>query len=131
MKPSNKPPAFRLLRAGLVGCAGLLVLAGCATVQPTAFPIGHQIFPPKASSAPVALFKDSLPDRKYEPVARLNVHVEKTFFIPSAFEEVRTQLEDLARQKGADAIIEIVEKKSRLNETFIYNVAGVAIVYTD
>ncbi len=82
--------------------------------------------------APVQLFKDGLlPMRPYAVVARLNVHIEKTFFIPSAFPEARPQLEDLARGHGADALIEIEEKKSRLNETFIYNVTATAVAFTD
>jgi hypothetical protein len=124
VKPSNK------LLPVLLGLAGLL-LTGCSTVQPTAFPIGNRLHPAKASTAPVQLFRDALPDRKYEPVAKLNVHLEKTHFIPSTFAEALPKLEDLARRHGADAIIQIEEKKSRLNETFIYNVTATAIVFTD
>lgn len=124
MKRSNK------VRAILLGLAGLL-LAGCATVQPTAFPVGERRRPPKPSAAVVQWFRDAEPARPFEVVARLNVHIEKTFLIPSAFEEARPKLEDLARQHGADAIIRVEEKKSRHLETFIYNVAATAIVFTD
>lgn len=96
-----------------------------------AFPIGDRIHPPKSSTAVVQFFKGAAPARKFEPVARLNVHIEKTFFIPSAFEEARPRLEDLARHSGADAIIQVEEKKSRLNETFIYNVSATAVVFTE
>ena len=61
----------------------------------------------------------------------MNVHIEKTFFIPSAFGDALPQLEELARSYGADALTKIEEKKSRLNETFIYNVSATAIVFTD
>ena len=126
MKPRSSNP----LRA-LLGVA-VLALAGCATLQPTGIPVGDRIYPPKASTAPVLLFRDgALPARKFQPVAKLNVHIEKTFFIPSAFAEARPELENLARKHGADAIIQIEEKKSRLYETFIYNVSGTAIVFTD
>jgi hypothetical protein len=124
VKPSNN------LLPALLGFAGL-IFTGCATVQPTAFPIGNRLHPPKASTAAVQLFRDTLPDRKYEPVARLNVHIEKTHFIPSSFAEALPKLEDLARRHGADAIIQVEEKKSRLNETFIYNVTATAIRFTD
>lgn len=123
MKRSNK------VRATLLALTGLL-LAGCATMQPTAFPVGERR-PPKPSAAVVEWFRDAEPTRPFEVVARLNVHIEKTFLIPSAFDEARPKLEDLARQHGADAIIRVEEKKSRHLETFIYNVAATAIVFTD
>ncbi len=61
----------------------------------------------------------------------MNVHIEKTFFLPSAFEEALPQLKKLARQNGAYAVMDIAEKKSHLLETFIYNVSATAIVFDD
>lgn len=101
------------------------------TAQSTAFPVGEKRFPPKPDHAPVLLYRDAQPPRSFMVVAKLNVHIEKTFLIPSAFSEALPQLEELARHSGADALIEVVEKKSRLNETFIYNVTATAIVFTD
>lgn len=100
-------------------------------MQPTAIPVGAGRFPAKAPDAPVVLFRGAPPSRPYEPVARLNVHIEKTFFISSAFPDARPQLEKLAREVGADAVMQIEEKSSRLNETFIYNVSATAIVFRD
>ena len=121
--PSNK------LR--LIFLAGLgWTLAGCMSVQPIAFPIGERR-EPKPPNAVVSIYRDTAPDRAFEPVARLNVHIEKTFLIPTAFNEAKPKLEELARQHGADALINIQEKKSRLNETFIYNVSATAIAFTD
>ena len=118
------------LRCGVL--TGLLIfLGGCVSVQPTAFPLGAKQHTPKSAATPVLLFKDGLPHRPYESVARLNVHIEKTFFIPSAFSEALPRLEELARQQGADALTEVVERKSRLNETFIYNVTATAVAFTD
>lgn len=111
----------------LLLCLGL---SGCMTAQSTAFPVGEKRFPAKPSQTPIQLFRDAAPSRPYAPVAKLNVHIEKTFFVLSAFPEALPQLENLARQHGADALIEVVEKKSRLNETFIYNVTATAIVFT-
>jgi hypothetical protein len=121
--PSNKP---WLLFAAFV----VALTSGCVSVQPAAFPIGRQR-PARAEHSPVQLFKDAPPSRPYEEVARLNVHIEKTFFIPSAFAEALPQLEKLARQNGADAIISVQEKKSRLNETFIYNVSAIAVAFVE
>ncbi len=109
----------------------LLFLVGCMTVQPTAFPISAKRFTAKPNGTPILLFKETQPGRPFEAVARLNMHIEKTFFIPSAFNEALPQLEELARQQGADALMDVVERKSRLNETFIYNVTATAVVFTD
>ena len=123
---------MRSSKAGIaavaVFCAGMLT--GCVSVQSNAFPLGAQKRPAKAADAVIGVFREAPPERPFARVARLNVHIEKTFFIPSAFDDARPQLEKLARQQGADAIIEIKETKSRLNETFIYNVAATAIVFT-
>lgn len=107
-----------------------IAVSGCMTVQPTAFPIGPAR-PAKSADAPIIVFHDAVPSRAFEPVARLNVHIEKTFFIPTAFSEALPKLESLARAHGADALINIEEKKSRLHETFVYNVSATAIVYTE
>ena len=111
--------------------AGLVLLGGCMTTQPTAFPIGTKRLPSKPAGTTILLFKNTKPSRPFESVAQLNVHIEKTFFIPSAFPEALPELEELARQQGAEALINVAEKKSRLNETYIYNVTATAIAFTD
>ena len=108
----------------------VLLLGGCVSVQPTAFPVGNKHLAAKPAGTPIQLFKAVKPTRPFEAVAKLNVHIEKTFFIPSAFDEALPKLEELARQQGADALVDVVEKKSRLNETFIYNVTATAVVFT-
>jgi hypothetical protein len=128
MKLPSKSPT-RSSKPGLLALAFLgLLVGGCVNVQSTAFPVGQRR-PPKSALAEVQFFPETPPERRYEPVAKLNVHIEKTFFLPSAMEEARPKLEDLARQHGADALIGIAEKKSRLNETFIYNVSATAVVF--
>jgi len=117
-------------RRSLLAAVLAVTLAGCMSVQPAAFPIGKPR-PPRSERSQIQLFKDAPPSRPYEEVARLNVHIEKTFFIPSAFPEALPQLEKLARQNGADAIISVSEKKTRLNETFIYNVSAIAVAFVD
>jgi len=112
-----------VLSLGLTGCI--------SSVQPTAFPVGDKHLAAKPSGTPIQLFKDAKPTRPFDVVAKLNVHIEKTFFIPSAFDEALPKLEELARQQGADALVDIVEKKSRLNETFIYNVTATAVAFSD
>ena len=100
------------------------------SVQTNAFPVGAR-HPAKPTDAPVLWFRESMPSRAYEVVARLNVHIEKTFFIPTAFDEAKPELEAIARRHGADAIMNVEEKKSRLNETIIFNVSATAVVFKD
>jgi hypothetical protein len=117
----------RLIGGGIVLL--LVFLTGCMSLQSVAFPIGAKRPPPKPEDAKVFLFKEAKPTQPYETLARLNVHIEKTFLIPSAFEEALPELEKLARHQGADALTDVEEKKSRLNETFIYNVTATAVVF--
>lgn len=131
MKKSPRTSAMRSSKIALLVGGLCLTLTGCMSIQRTAFPIGSVGYPPKPADAPVAVFKDAAPTRAFVEVARLNVHIEKTFLIPTAFSEALPKLEILARQMGADALTDIVEKKSRLNETFIYNVSATGIVFTD
>lgn len=100
------------------------------SVQSNAFALGERRVP-KPTQSTVDVFRDSLPVRPFTAVARLNVHVEKTFFIPTAFNEAFSKLETLTRQHGGGAIIDVKETTSRLNETFIYNVSATAIMYTE
>lgn len=125
MKTSSKAACAAVL---LVLSAGL---SGCVSAQATAFVVGDKRLPPKPDQAPVQLYREAQPQRSFTVVAKLNVHIEKTFLIPSAFSEALPQLEELARHHGADALTDIVEKKSRLNETFIYNVTATAIAFND
>ncbi len=120
--PSNK--------AATVLVFASLVLAGCASVQSDAFVVGERRAPLSADTA-VQIFRTEAPARPYTTVAKLNVHIEKTFLIPTAFEEALPRLQALARQHGADALVDFKEERSRLNETFIYNVSAVAVVFTD
>lgn len=118
---------------------GLLVLlltlgagmSGCATSRGTAFPIGEKSYPAKAANFPIAVFSDSLPERPFVRIARLNYHSEKTFFAPTLYQVALEELKEQARKAGADAIVELKESKSSLNETKIYNLSAVGIVYED
>ncbi len=110
--------------------APLLLLGGCQSTLANSFPVGTYRPAPKAPTALVALYRDAAPTRPFKVVAQLNVHLEKTFFIPSVFDEALPKLEELARHEGADALTNVQEKKSRLNETFIYNVTADAVVFT-
>jgi hypothetical protein len=119
----------KLLPRAVLAAALGLGLAGCSTTRSLAFPVGTERHAARPAGTPVAIFRTGKPDRPYRVVARLNVHLEKTFLVPSAFDDALPELENLARQQGADAVIEIEEKKSRQNETFMYNVTGTAVAF--
>lgn len=118
--------SFQLVAAVVLGAG----LTGCVSTETKTFPIGERRAP-KPPGTVIEVFRQEPPTRAFAPVARVNFHIEKTFFIPSAFEEALPKLQDAARSHGADALVNFQEKKSRLNETFIYNVSALAIVFVE
>ena len=108
-----------------------LLLSGCVTQQVTSIPLTSEQVAPKPISANVEVYRDTSPERPYKRIARLNVHIEKTVLLSSSLDAAIGQLVDKARSVGADALIEISDDRSHLNETRILNVTATAIVYTD
>jgi uncharacterized protein YbjQ (UPF0145 family) len=70
-----------------------------------------------------------MPSRPFERIARLDTHFEKTHFIHTSDAAGMAELQKQARAAGADGIIEIREMRSRVGETFILHVTGIAIRY--
>jgi uncharacterized protein YbjQ (UPF0145 family) len=64
-------------------------------------------------------------------VSHLNVHLEKTFFAPSDFDDAKAELKHQACLSGADAIIEVRELSSSYLETRIFNVSGTGVRFQD
>ena len=77
---------------------------------------------PKPASFAVQVFDGASPDRPFERIARLDAHFEKTHFATTFHDTAIEELKKQARAAGADAIIEIDERRSRLNETLILHV---------
>jgi hypothetical protein len=86
---------------------------------------------PRPADCEVLVFKDHQPDRPYAAISRLNVHLEKTFFVPSDFSSANGELKKQACLSGADAVIEIEEKTSSYLETRIYNLSATGIRFLD
>lgn len=103
-------------------------LAGCASTQSRHAWLGEPV-PARASDAPVEVFRTGSPTRAFRRVARLDVHLEKTGFAKSTFDEALPELRKQARLAGADAVIDIEERRSQLAETMIYHVSATAIRY--
>jgi hypothetical protein len=113
-------------------CAILLAssLSGCATTAGNYRSLnGH--YPARPADCQVDIFRDQPPARPYMAISRLNVHLEKTFFMPSDFASARSELQRQACLSGADAVIDIEEENSSYLETRIYNLSATGIHYQD
>jgi hypothetical protein len=111
-------------------CFVAILAVSCATSQSRYSMLG-QTFPPKPEGCEVQIFRDAAPDRPFARVSRLDVHLEKTYFVGSSLEGALPELKKQARLSGADAVIEIREIKSMVGETKIYHVTATGIRYTD
>jgi hypothetical protein len=105
-----------------------LCLTACATTQGKFRPLGAS-YPPKAADFAVEVFENGAPLRPYERIARLDAHFEKTTFITTSHSAGLMELKQQARAAGADAIIEVREKRSQVGETMILHVSGMGIRY--
>lgn len=105
-------------------------LSGCATTIGNYRPLNGQ-YPPRPDDCRVDIFKNQLPVRPYVAISRLNVHLEKTFFMPSDFASARDELRRQACLSGADGVVDIQETNSIYLETRIYNLSGTGIHYLD
>jgi hypothetical protein len=121
-------PRMPIARGTCVALGALLCFSGCATTQSrVSFLAEH--YPPHAADAAVEVFRDGLPNRAFNRIARLDVHLEKTGFVKSYFAEALPELKKQARQAGADAVIEIEEKRSQILETMVYHVTAIGVRY--
>jgi hypothetical protein len=105
-------------------------LCGCAATTGNYRPIGESRSP-RSADCDVVVFKDRQPSRPYAAISRLNVHLEKTFFMPSDFFSASGELRKQACLSGADAVIDIGEKTSSHLETRIYNLSATGIRFLD
>ncbi len=111
-------------------CIIALLIASCATKQSRYVVLG-ETYPSKPEEDKVEFFRNSLPERSFVRISRLDVHLEKTHFIGSSLDSALPELKKQARLSGADAIIEIQERSSMMGETKIYHVTAIGIKYTD
>jgi hypothetical protein len=107
----------------------MLCVAACATTQGKFRPLG-EAYPAKPASFQVQVFESVLPQQPFERIARVDAHFEKTFFAPTMRNTAIEELKKQARAAGADAIIEVDERRSRVNETLILHVSATAIHFT-
>ena len=86
---------------------------------------------PKSPDCEVEVFQAEYPSREFVKIARIDVHIERTYYIRSNLEDVLPELKKQACESGADAIVEIKERSSNINlsETHIYHVTATGIKY--
>jgi hypothetical protein len=108
----------------------LALLAGCATTQGRYSALGVS-YAPLPESADVDVFRGEGPTRLFVRVSRLDVHLERTHFIGSGFDNALPELKRQARLSGAVAIIDIQERRSQVGETRIYHVTATGVRYLE
>lgn len=122
--------ATSALRLTLLACALLAALAltaGCHSLHGAYMPLGPAL-PPRPPDAPVQVYLDGrLPEGEWHPVARLDVRLERTGFVPAPRAEALYELRRQARLAGADAVIDVRERRSWHLETRSYRVSAVAV----
>jgi len=107
-----------------------LLLAACTSHQSRYVPLA-ETYDALPSDFDVEIYRYELPQRPFKKVARLDVHIEKTHFLSTDFEDAVPELKEQARLSGSHAIIEIEERKSSLLETKIYHVSATGIRFVN
>ncbi|HEY4144081.1 hypothetical protein [Pinirhizobacter sp.] len=106
-------------------------LCGCMATTGNYRSIGNDLPMPRPPDCAVLVFRDHAPDRPYAAISRLNVHIEKTALMPSDYASASGELKKQACLSGADAIMDIEEKKSMYLETRMYNLSATGIRFVD
>jgi hypothetical protein len=127
--PMRRVPALRALSASALVFLGAL-LASCATTQSRFSPLGQAV-PPRAEDCSVAVLRDSVPQKAFERVSRLDVHMERTGFAQADLESALPELKKQACLSGADAIIEIQERSAGYLENRAYHVTATGIKFKE
>jgi len=135
MQPIIKCLGFLVLfLLSLNSCAGVF-LAGLEpsriTIQDRQIPLGT-IYSSRSPDCAIEVFRSEIPSKEFLKISRIDVHIERTYYIRTNFEEALPELKIKACESGADAIIDIQERSSYINndETHIYHVIATGIKYT-
>ena len=103
-----------------------ILLAACTSHQSRYVPI-EEAYDALPSAYDVEAYRYELPQKPFKRVARLDVHIEKTHFLSTDFEDALPELREQARLSGSHAIIEVEERQSSMLETKIYHVSATGI----
>jgi hypothetical protein len=83
----------------------------------------------RSEDCDVQVFRYGAPQHEFTRVSRIDVHIERTFFMQPTFGEALPELRRQACLSGADAIIEIEERQSAIVENRSYHVTAVGVKY--
>lgn len=103
-----------------------LALVGCAATTGNYRALGER-YPARSPDCAIRIFKDASPRQPFTAISHLNVHLEKTFFVPSDFASAEGELKRQGCLSGADGIVDIQEQHSRYLETRIYNLSATGV----
>lgn len=106
-------------------------LCGCMATTGNHRALNEEHYAARSPDCDVTVFRESSPSQPFVAISRLNVHLEKTFFVPSDFSSAIGELKRQACLSGADGIIDIEEHSSSYLETRIYNLSGTGIRFRD
>ncbi len=86
---------------------------------------------PKPANCNIEIFINEQPSQRFERIARLDVHMERTYYVKSQLNDALPELRKEGCASGADAVIDVQERSSSLNlaETHVYHVTGTGIRY--
>ncbi len=84
---------------------------------------------PKRPDCQIEIFRKGHPVRQFDRISRLDVHIERTYYVRSRFEDALPALQKEACISGADAIIDVQEQSSTFNmsESNMYHVTATGI----
>jgi hypothetical protein len=86
---------------------------------------------PKPANCDIEIFASGQPSQQFARISRLDVHIERTYYMTSKLDDALPDLRKEGCASGADAIIDIQERSSNFNlaETNAYHVTGTGIRY--
>lgn len=86
---------------------------------------------PKPADCHIEIFTNGQPPRQFERISRLDVHIERTYYVKSQLNDALPELRKEGCASGADAVIDIQERSSNFNlaETNAYHVTGTGVRY--
>ena len=116
---------------GIVAAGLSLALAACASIHSSHSAINGASVAAKPDTCAIEVYEGVLPGRPYVVVSQLNVSIEKTHFRGSHLSQVIPELSKQACRSGADAIIQIRERRDFHLESRIYSVRAQGIRFTD
>ena len=127
---TRRVPLQRMVSRSAVVFLGTL-LVSCATTQ-SRFTLLGQAHPSRPENCSVVVLKDSAPQKAFERISRLDVHIERTGFAQADLESALPELKKQACLSGADAIIEIQERSTGFRfENRVYHVTASGIKFKD